>query len=92
MPHRDALASLNQSLAAIDVMIRGGKGQGGRLVGVAQEARQAAETLVRVMRVQAATVANEAALAEKVQNPAALSAGPAQTGRLDDAFTSSITA
>ncbi|MBY0361425.1 MAG: hypothetical protein K2X45_05915 [Phreatobacter sp.] len=66
MPHRDALASLNQSLAAIDVMIRGGKGQGGRLVGVAQEARHAAETLVRVMRVQAAKAADDVALTEKV--------------------------
>lgn len=57
VPHRDALASLNQSLAAIDVMIRGGKGQGGRLVGMAQEARHAAETLVRVMLVRPAKAA-----------------------------------
>lgn len=47
MPNRAALSGLRQALAAIDVMIRSGKGQGGRLVEMAREARQAADQLSR---------------------------------------------
>ena len=43
MPNPDALVRHAQALAAIDVMMRGGKGGGGRLVEMAREARQAAE-------------------------------------------------
>jgi hypothetical protein len=66
MPHRDALASLNQALAAIDVMIRSGKGQGGRLVEMAREARHAADHLSRQSPSQAPAATREGAHPEKV--------------------------
>ncbi|MDP2800308.1 MAG: hypothetical protein Q8O26_00325 [Phreatobacter sp.] len=67
MPHRDALARLNQSLAAIDVMIRSGKGQGGRLVEVAREARAAAKTLdACIIPVHSPVVAQDVPIPEKV--------------------------
>jgi hypothetical protein len=47
MPNRDALAGLNQALAAIDVMIRNGKAHGGRLGELAREARQNAERIAK---------------------------------------------
>lgn len=45
MSNHDALAGLNRALAAIDVMLRNGKGHGGRLTELAREARQNAERL-----------------------------------------------
>lgn len=66
MPHRDALASLNQALAAIDVMIRNGKGQGGRLVEMAREARHAADRLGRQAPSQTSAAPLEGAHPEKV--------------------------
>ncbi|MBL8571213.1 MAG: hypothetical protein JNK84_19235 [Phreatobacter sp.] len=45
MPNNDALAALNRALAAIDVMIRSGKGSGGRLPELAREARENADRL-----------------------------------------------
>lgn len=46
MPRSESLAGLNQALAAIDVMLRNGKGNQGRLVEMARQARQNAERLV----------------------------------------------
>ena len=46
MPRSEPLAGLNQALAAIDVMLRSGKGNQGRLVEMARQARQNAERLV----------------------------------------------
>lgn len=46
MPRSDSIAGLNQALAAIDVMLRNGKGNQGRLVEMARQARQSAERLV----------------------------------------------
>ncbi|MDP3548603.1 MAG: hypothetical protein Q8S29_20715 [Phreatobacter sp.] len=66
MPHRDALASLSQALAAIDVMIRSGKGQGGRLVEMAREARHSADQLSRQNLSQASAATQEGAHSEKV--------------------------
>ncbi|AVO46706.1 hypothetical protein [Phreatobacter cathodiphilus] len=65
MPHRDAIASLNQALAAIDVMIRSGKGQGGRLVDMAREARQAASVLA-APRPRAPAAPRDEAVTEEV--------------------------
>lgn len=45
MLNNDALAALNRALAAIDVMIRSGKGSGGRLPELSREARESAERL-----------------------------------------------
>jgi hypothetical protein len=50
MPNNDALAALNRALAAIDVMIRSGKGGGGRLPELAREARENAERLAMPAR------------------------------------------
>jgi hypothetical protein len=66
MPQRDALASLNQALAAIDVMIRSGKGQGGRLVEMAREARRATDQISRQTPSQASKATEESAQSEKV--------------------------
>ena len=66
MPHRDAIASLNQALAAIDVMIRSGKGQNGRLVDMAREARQAASALNGATRPRSQPVPQGEAVPEKV--------------------------
>jgi hypothetical protein len=66
MPHRDAIASLNQALAAIDVMIRSGKGQNGRLVDMAREARQAAAALNGATRQRSQAVPQSEAVPEKV--------------------------
>jgi hypothetical protein len=65
MPHRDAIASLNQALAAIDVMIRSGKGQGGRLVDMAREAQQAA-VMLAAPPPRAPAVPKDEAVTEKV--------------------------
>lgn len=46
MPRSDSIAGLNQALAAIDVMLRNGKGNQGRLVEMARQARQNAERLI----------------------------------------------
>lgn len=46
MPRSESLAGLNQALAAIDVMLRNGKGNQGRLLEMARQARQNAERLV----------------------------------------------
>lgn len=66
MPHRDAIASLNQALAAVDVMIRSGKGQGGRLVDMAREARQAASALSGLTRPRSQVTPKGDAVTEKV--------------------------
>ncbi|MCA0317945.1 MAG: hypothetical protein LCH88_07730 [Proteobacteria bacterium] len=52
MPNNDALAALNRALAAIDVMIRSGKGSGGRLPELAREARENADRLAGPARFQ----------------------------------------
>ncbi|MGQ3355399.1 MAG: hypothetical protein ACT6XY_10440 [Phreatobacter sp.] len=66
MPNRDAIASLNQALAAIDVMIRSGKGQGGRLVDMAREARQAASAISGSPRPRSQAVPRGEGIPEKV--------------------------
>ncbi len=66
MPNRVALSGLRQALAAIDVMIRSGKGQGGRLVEMAREAREAADQLSRQNLSQASPTPQEGAHPEKV--------------------------
>lgn len=45
MLNNDALAALTRALAAIDVMIRSGKGSAGRLPEIAREARENADRL-----------------------------------------------
>lgn len=66
MPNRVALSGLRQALAAIDVMIRSGKGQGGRLVEMAREARAAADQLSRQGAPAAPSPQPEGAHPEKV--------------------------
>ncbi len=66
MPNRVALSGLRQALAAIDVMIRSGKGQGGRLVEMAREARAAADQLSRQGAQAAPAPQPESARPEKV--------------------------
>lgn len=66
MSNRVALSGLRQALAAIDVMIRSGKGQGGRLVEMAREAREAADQLSRQGAPAAPAPQPEGAHPEKV--------------------------
>jgi hypothetical protein len=51
MLNNDALAALTRALAAIDVMIRSGKGSAGRLPELAREARENAERMAGSSRV-----------------------------------------
>ena len=66
MPNRAALSGLRQALAAIDVMIRSGKGQGGRLVEMAREASKAADQLSRQPQPTGPAVPQEGSHPEKV--------------------------
>lgn len=50
MLNNDALAALTRALAAIDVMIRSGKGSAGRLPELAREARENADRLAGTSR------------------------------------------
>lgn len=50
MPDRDALAGLRQVLAAIEVMIRSGRSDSGRLAELAREARRHSEAIARTPR------------------------------------------
>jgi hypothetical protein len=50
MLNNDALAALTRALAAIDVMIRNGKGSAGRLPELAREARENADRLATPSR------------------------------------------
>lgn len=48
MPDRDALAGLRQALAAIEVMIRSGRSDAGRLAELARDARRHSEAIARI--------------------------------------------
>lgn len=61
MPSLETLVGLQQALAAIDVMIRSGKGRGGNLASMAREAREMADRMVLIeeRRRQQAAAASE---------------------------------
>ncbi len=48
MPSFETLVGLQQALAAIDVMIRSGKGMGGNLAAMAREARGLADRMALI--------------------------------------------
>lgn len=62
MPSFETLVGLQQALAAIDVMIRSGKGRGGNLASMAREASILADRL-------AANAARRRAMAEAAATP-----------------------
>jgi len=62
MPSFETLVGLHQALAAIDVMIRSGKGRGGNLASMAREASTLADRL-------AANAARRRAMAEAPATP-----------------------
>lgn len=65
MPDRDALAGLRQALAAIDVMIRSGRSDAGRLAELAREARRHSETIARMRQTGGPAAPRQTALEDQ---------------------------
>jgi hypothetical protein len=65
MPERDALAGLRQALAAIDVVIRSGRSDPGRLAELAREARRYSETIAQMRQTDDPAAPRQAALEDQ---------------------------